>query len=370
MAPDGASDPFWAPSGAEVAFFANDELKRVPIGGGGATVISEAGIGAGGTWNADGVIVFQPHQQGRLMRVAAAGGLPEPVTTLDATAGETHHLYPSFLPDGRHFVFYVAGAKRGLYAGELGSNERSFLFDPDPSLPAGAAATPGLYADSGHLLYVRDRVLMARRFDAVVARGDRRADQDRRHGGLQPAGPGGLRDCAHGAGLPAAAAPGAGIADVGSIAPATPCRKSPHPRRRFDNCRSRPTDASPPSSGATRKACRRCGQSTWRQVPRSACRPSTGAVRRCGAATDRCWPTASPPTRRRISSSVPMAEQPPNGASRSRPPCITRRGLRRMREPSSSADSRATPVGICSPLRPTAARRRSDCCKRRRTRAK
>ena len=62
---NGASDPFWSPSGAELAFFANDELKRVPIGGGGATVISEAGIGAGGTWNADGIIVFQPHQQGR-----------------------------------------------------------------------------------------------------------------------------------------------------------------------------------------------------------------------------------------------------------------------------------------------------------------
>ncbi len=27
---NGASDPFWAPSGADVAFFANDELKRVP----------------------------------------------------------------------------------------------------------------------------------------------------------------------------------------------------------------------------------------------------------------------------------------------------------------------------------------------------
>ena len=163
---EGASDPFWAPSGAEVAFFANDELKRIPVGGGGATVIGEAGIGAGGTWNAGGVIVFQPHPQGRLMHVPAAGGRPEPLTTLDAANAETHHLYPSFLPDGRHFVFYVAGTKRGLYVGEVGSSERSFLFDPDPSLPAGAAATPGVYADSGHLLYVRDRVLMARRFDA------------------------------------------------------------------------------------------------------------------------------------------------------------------------------------------------------------
>jgi Tol biopolymer transport system component len=34
-------------------------------------------------------------------------------------------------------------------------------------LPTGAAATPGVYADSGHLLYVRDRVLTARPFDAA-----------------------------------------------------------------------------------------------------------------------------------------------------------------------------------------------------------
>jgi serine/threonine protein kinase len=162
----GASDPFFSPSGTEVAFFANDELKRISISGGAATVICEAGAGAGGTWNRDGVIVFQPHQQGNLMRVAVAGGLPEPVLTLDQAAEETHHLYPSFLPDGQHFVFYVAGKRRGLYVGALGSSDRSFLFDPDPSLPPGAAATPGVYSDSGHLVYVRDRVLMARPFSA------------------------------------------------------------------------------------------------------------------------------------------------------------------------------------------------------------
>jgi eukaryotic-like serine/threonine-protein kinase len=166
----GASDPFFSPAGNEVAFFAHDELKRVSISGGAVSVICEAGAGAGGTWSRDGVIVFNPHQQGHLMRVAAAGGLPEPVTALDAAASETHHLYPSFLPDGRHFVYYAAGKQRGLYVGGLGTRERTFLFDPDPSLPPGAAATPGVYADSGHLLYVRDRVLMARAFDAELRR--------------------------------------------------------------------------------------------------------------------------------------------------------------------------------------------------------
>jgi Tol biopolymer transport system component len=92
------------------------------------------------------------------------------VTTLDASRNETHHLYPTFLPDDRHFVFYVAGSQRGLHAGSLDSSDREFLFDPDPSLPPGAAATPGVYAQSGHLLYVRDRVLMARPFDASSRR--------------------------------------------------------------------------------------------------------------------------------------------------------------------------------------------------------
>jgi Tol biopolymer transport system component len=163
---NGATDVFWSPSGAEVAFFAGNQLKRVAVSGGAASVICDAGVGAGASWNRDGVIVFQPHQQGNLMRVNAAGGRAEPATALDANAGETHHLHPVFLPDGQHFVFYVAGKRRGLYVGELGSNQRTFLFDPDPSLPPGAAATPGVYSSTGHLLYVRDRVLMARAFDA------------------------------------------------------------------------------------------------------------------------------------------------------------------------------------------------------------
>ena len=166
----GASDPFWSPAGTDVAFFANNQLKRVSAGGGSVTVIAEAGTGAGGSWNAEGTIVFQPHQQGQLMRVSAEGGRAEPATTLRADQGETHHLYPSFLPDGEHFVFYVAGQQRGLYAGALGTADRTFLFDPDPALAPGAAATPGRYAASGHLLYVRDRVLTARAFDASARR--------------------------------------------------------------------------------------------------------------------------------------------------------------------------------------------------------
>jgi Tol biopolymer transport system component len=161
---EGASDPFWAPDGTELAFFAGGQLKRVAPGGGAVTVICEAGAGAGGTWNEEGVIVFSP-LNGPLMRVAAAGGTPEPLTTLDRARQDTHHLYPTFLPGGKHLIFYVAGRERGLYVQSMESRELTRLFDPDPALPPGAAATASAYAASGHLLYVRDRVLTARRFD-------------------------------------------------------------------------------------------------------------------------------------------------------------------------------------------------------------
>jgi Tol biopolymer transport system component len=161
---DNASEPFWSPDGNDVAFFAAGQLKRVPASGGAVAVICDSGAGAGGTWNRENVIVFSP-LNGPLMRVAAGGGRPEPLTAFDRTLDETHHLYPSFLPDGQHFVFYVASRERGLYVGDLGSQDRRRLFDPDPSLPPGAAATPGIYDGNGRLLYVRDRVLTARQFD-------------------------------------------------------------------------------------------------------------------------------------------------------------------------------------------------------------
>jgi Tol biopolymer transport system component len=164
---DDASDPFWSPDGQQVAFFAEGRLKRVPAAGGAVTTLCQVRTGAGGSWNADQVIVFA-QEDGPMMRIAAGGGQPEPLTTFDREREETHHLYPSFLPDGRHYVFYVNSRERGLYVGELGSNARTHLFDPDPALPAAAAATPGIYSSTGHLLYVRDRVLMARAFDPAV----------------------------------------------------------------------------------------------------------------------------------------------------------------------------------------------------------
>jgi Tol biopolymer transport system component len=150
---DNALEPFWSPDSKSIAFGSQGKLKRVEIAGGNSKVICDAARITGGAWSKTGVIVFGPDYGQPLFKVSAAGGEPEQVTFLEN--GEPGmHRHPSFLPDGRHFVFTRAG--KGSWAGSLDSR------DVKQVLPENSV---GLYAD-GRLLYVRNQVLVAQKFDA------------------------------------------------------------------------------------------------------------------------------------------------------------------------------------------------------------
>ncbi|OLC27642.1 MAG: hypothetical protein AUH28_20680 [Acidobacteria bacterium 13_1_40CM_56_16] len=69
----------------------------------------------GGAWNNDGVIIFGITAAG-LYRVSSSGGAAVPLTTIEP--GEISHRGPSFLPDGRHFLF-LETAKRIIYVSSL-----------------------------------------------------------------------------------------------------------------------------------------------------------------------------------------------------------------------------------------------------------
>ena len=73
------------------------------------TVLSVPGNNWAGTWNDDGTIVFGSASTKGLQRVSADGGALSQVTTLDAPTKETAHLWPQFLPDGRHFLYLALG---------------------------------------------------------------------------------------------------------------------------------------------------------------------------------------------------------------------------------------------------------------------
>ena len=159
---EGASYPFWSPDSESIGFFADGKLKKLGVAGGPVQTLCDAPIGRGGSWSTEGVILFAPRQFGEpLFRVSASGGVPVPATRLNPSRQESAHRWPSFLPDGRHFLYLASistrHANNGIYVGSLDSKETTLLIRADSNVA---------YSPAGHLLFVRDRTLMAQRFDA------------------------------------------------------------------------------------------------------------------------------------------------------------------------------------------------------------
>ena len=154
---EGAFGAFWSPDGRAIGFFTPDRLKRVSISGGDVSVICDAQFGGGATWNRDDVIVFAPRADTPLYRVPATGGTPTALTTLDEGRGESAHLRPIFLPDGRHFVFVVVGGEApGSYVASLDTAERTRI--------SAEALVLGFSAPN-FVFFMRDRTLMVQRLD-------------------------------------------------------------------------------------------------------------------------------------------------------------------------------------------------------------
>jgi hypothetical protein len=157
---DEAAFPFWSPDSRFIGFFAEGKLKKIAATGGPAQTLCDAPDARGGSWNADGVIVFAPRVLDVLYRVSSAGGTPAPLTTLDSSRGELGHFHPYFLPDGRHFLYLVVSSQpelEGIRVGSLDSRETKLFVNTHAS---------GAYAPPGYLLFLRDRTLMAQKFDA------------------------------------------------------------------------------------------------------------------------------------------------------------------------------------------------------------
>ena len=154
-----ASRPFWSPDSRSIGFFAGTQLKRMDVDGGAVkTLTSQSAVPIGGTWNRDGIILFADNPGGPILSVSANGGEQTAVTRLQTPKQRGHH-FPQFLPDGRHFLFFVSGSPegRGGYLGELGKADTKRLLDAD---------TPAAFVASGHLLFIRNNKLYAQRFDA------------------------------------------------------------------------------------------------------------------------------------------------------------------------------------------------------------
>ena len=155
---EGAAYPFWSPDNRSIGFFANDRLYRIGADGGSLKELASAPVGTGGTWSRDGVILYAMVPDANVSRVPENGGQSEFLPTDQKEPGGNR--FPQFLPDGRHYLYFVAETgRRGVYVGALDRAERRRLFDAD----AAAVLLP-----PDELLFLRAGTLYVQHFDTAT----------------------------------------------------------------------------------------------------------------------------------------------------------------------------------------------------------
>ena len=159
---DSGTWPFWSPDSRSIGFFNDGKLKVIDIDGGLVRELASAPNPLGGAWNNDGTILFTPNYAGPIFRISTTDGDAAVVTRVEGQ--QSSHRFPQFLPDGRHFLYYVPGGINtnsrteagGVYVGQLDAAATRRLLDAD------AVAA---YAPTGYLLFARQRKLIAQKFD-------------------------------------------------------------------------------------------------------------------------------------------------------------------------------------------------------------
>jgi Tol biopolymer transport system component len=167
----GGGGPFWSPDSLYVAIGSGKKLKKFDVSGGPGEDICDLPVrNIGGAWSKEHVIVIG--STSGLWKVSEDGGVPAALTSVDASQQEVVHGYPSFLTDGRHFIYLRAFSQRnrsGTYIGSIDDTPstptpKRLFANPAPAVysPAvGSTSNPG----GGYLVF-SDTRLMAWPFDS------------------------------------------------------------------------------------------------------------------------------------------------------------------------------------------------------------
>ena len=154
--------PFVSPDGTSVGYVGRPGvLKRVSILGGPPVTICDCRAPGGASWGTDDRIIFarQFGDNAGLWRVAADGGDPEPLTTLDDNLGQRSHAWPDILPGGEAVLFTI------VPDGPIENAQIALL-----TLESGdyRVLIPGSYpryVSTGHIVYAMGGSLWAVAFD-------------------------------------------------------------------------------------------------------------------------------------------------------------------------------------------------------------
>jgi eukaryotic-like serine/threonine-protein kinase len=138
-------------------------------GGPALEVCDLSGYAIGGSWNRDGMILFGDYNASNsIMKVPASGGTPSPVTRFSSQHGDINHIFPVFLPDGRHFLYLRRSripTVEGLFIGSLDVKPEEQEAKRLLAATSGAVYVPFPDSASGQLLFLRGQTLMAQQFN-------------------------------------------------------------------------------------------------------------------------------------------------------------------------------------------------------------
>ena len=158
-----AYNPFFSPDGQWVGFVTPNELKKISVSGGTPLTLAKIDRGRGATWSEDDVIVFAPNPTSPLLEMPAAGGEPQPLTTLDPEGTQVSHRWPQFLPGSRSVLFttHTSSSVGAIEIVDVETGERKVVHH---------GGDYGRYLASGHLAFVNEGTIFAAPFD--VERGE------------------------------------------------------------------------------------------------------------------------------------------------------------------------------------------------------
>jgi DNA-binding winged helix-turn-helix (wHTH) protein/Tol biopolymer transport system component len=186
----------WAPNSRSFAFNPSS-VKKASIDGGMPQELCAFGTAVGGDWNGAGQIVLGNAGDrsggggGLVLCSASGGGRAVPVTT--PAEPDERHVFPSFLSDGRRFiylkVFRKDPQKSGIFIGELPDRAGTNRTTTRTPLPTNRLITTGFHASFVRsvderrplIVFARDGALFAQRFDesSLTPKGDAMRIADR-----------------------------------------------------------------------------------------------------------------------------------------------------------------------------------------------
>jgi Tol biopolymer transport system component/predicted Ser/Thr protein kinase len=162
----GAHNPFFSPDGKWVGFFTENQLKKISLAGGEPLPLLKDipwGVTSFGSWADDGTIVLSVNGgAGGFQRIADDGGQPEMLISPTPEEKSSLYSYPQALP-GNNAILYSHASynKENLRSSRI----EAFLTESGKRQTVLDNASYATYVRSGHLIFLRDNVLMVAPFD-------------------------------------------------------------------------------------------------------------------------------------------------------------------------------------------------------------